>query len=51
MEWLWFLGMAVVILGAAWLLGRYLKKLQDTADRRYPESPDDRWLSGGGGGV
>jgi hypothetical protein len=48
METLGFILFGAVFIGAGWLLVRYLKRLQDTADRRYSESTDDGTKGGGG---
>jgi hypothetical protein len=33
--------LGAILLGCVWLLVRYIKKLQDTTDRRFPETRDD----------
>ena len=48
MEIIGFILFGAVFIGAGWLLTRYLRRLQDTADRRYPESTDDGARGGGG---
>ena len=51
MELLGFVGFVVLFAGAGWLLVSYVKRIQDTSDRRYPESTDEGRLGSGGGSA
>ena len=47
MEVLGVIVFAAIVFGGGWLLVRYMQRLQNITDRRYPESTDDGRLGGG----